>query len=297
MTSTGVHMIQNIIFPSNQIFKYHLTGKFKALSKNWKHNHAPLTDYELIIVTEGDLYLSYQENNFHVKKNEYLILPPSATCRDGYKMAYSSFYWMHFAVDLGTMPSTLKPSYMPNTDITDCFLIPQTGALPRPEKVIVQMKQLQDIVKNSYPQISLDTMTTSILAELYGQLKVIPQRSNSSKFRPEQQVYNDILDFIETNMDKNLKVQDVASSFGYNSKYLSHLFFELYGVPLKQFILDRKIETANFMLTDDDKPIKEIASDLGFSDVHNFTRAYKRRTGITPTEYRNAFSKRLLFHK
>ena len=51
------------------------------------------------------------------------------------------------------------------------------------------------------------------------------------------------------------------------------------------------------MLTDDDKPIKEIASDLGFSDVHNFTRAYKRRTGITPTEYRNAFSKRLLFHK
>ncbi len=290
-------MIQNIIFPSNQIFKYHLTGKFKALSENWKHDRAPLDDYELIIVTEGDLYLSYQDQNFHVKKNEYLILPPSATCRDGYKMAYSSFYWIHFAVDLGSMPTSLKPNYTPNTDITDCFLIPQTGALPRPEKVIVQMKQLQDIVKNSYPQISLDTMTTSILAELYGQLKVIPQRGSSNVDRNQQAVYNDILDYIETNMDKNLKVQDISNFFNYNPKYLSHLFFELYGVPLKQFILDRKIETANFLLTDDDKPIKEIASDLGFSDVHNFTRAYKRRTGITPTEYRNAFSKRLLFHK
>ncbi len=52
-------MLQNIIFPLNQIFKYNMTGKFKALFPEWKHNHAPLIDYELIIVTEWELFLSY----------------------------------------------------------------------------------------------------------------------------------------------------------------------------------------------------------------------------------------------
>ncbi|MCR5415733.1 MAG: AraC family transcriptional regulator [Pseudobutyrivibrio sp.] len=289
-------MLQNIIFPVNQIFKYQLTGKFQALSPEWKHDHAALVDYELIIVTEGDLYLSYQGQNFHVSKNEYLILPPSNTYREGYKEAYSSFYWMHFLVELGSLPPTLNSSYTPNQQLTESFLIPQQGALPRPEKVIVQMKQLQDIVKNNYPQISLDSMTTSIITELYGQLQVRPARTKN-KLHLQQQIYNDIVDYIETNIHMNLKVQDVADAFNYNPKYLSHLFYELYGMPLKQFILDRKIETANFMLADNDKQIKEIANDLGFSDVHNFTRAYKKRTGITPTEYRNAFSKRLLFYK
>lgn len=289
--------MQNIIFPSNQIFKYSMTGKFKALSPEWKHDHAPLTDYELIVITEGELFLSYQEQNFHLTKNQYLILPPSSHFRRGYKEAYSSFYWMHFSIDLSGNPATIKSSYAPNPDVTDCFIIPQIGTLPRAEKVIVQMKQLQDIVKNGYPAISLDAVCTSIITEIYGQLTSLPIRTASVQAHNQQQVYNDIIDYITTNINMNLKVQDIAAHFNYNPKYLSHLFFELYGVPLKQFILDRKIETANFMLSDNDMPINVIARDLGFSDVHNFTRAYKRRTGITPTEYRNAFSKRLLYYK
>lgn len=290
-------MVQNIIFPLNQIYKYHLTGKFKALSPEWKHNYAPLMDYELIIVTEGELFLSYQGQDFHIEKNQYLILPPSTTYRNGYKEAYSSFYWMHFTLNLFGHPVSVKRSYSPNPEVTDCFLIPQTGTLPHPEKVIVQMKQLQDIVKSNYPQFSLDAMCTSIITELYGQLTIAPIQSANSTHAMGQQIYNDIVDYITSNIHINLKVQDIADHFGYNPKYLSHLFFKLYGVPLKQFILDRKIESANFMLSDNDKPIKEIAFDLGFSDMHNFTRAYKKKTGITPTEYRNAFSKRLLFYK
>ncbi|MDE6976631.1 MAG: helix-turn-helix domain-containing protein, partial [Lachnospiraceae bacterium] len=38
------------------------------------------------------------------------------------------------------------------------------------------------------------------------------------------------------------------------------------------------------------------ARELGFSDNHNFSRTYKRLTGLTPSEYRDTFSKRLLFH-
>lgn len=43
------------------------------------------------------------------------------------------------------------------TDPEAFFTIPQTGKIPKPEKVAVLMKQLQDEVKNKYPALTLDS--------------------------------------------------------------------------------------------------------------------------------------------
>ena len=112
----------------------------------------------------------------------------------------------------------------------------------------------------------------------------------------KKQVYLDIVDYIQRNLHRNIKITEIAEEFGYNAKYLSHLFTEIRGIPLKQYILNQKIDAANFMLADNDKPVTDIAAELGFSDVHNFARTYKKLTGLTPSEYRNAFAKRMLFH-
>ena len=68
--------MQTLLLPSEQIFRYMLTGKFKALSSSWKHEKFPLeTDYELVVMTEGTLFLRYQGENFTIDKGEYLLLP------------------------------------------------------------------------------------------------------------------------------------------------------------------------------------------------------------------------------
>lgn len=158
------------------------------------------------------------------------------------------------------------------------------------------MKQLQDAVKSQYPDAALNAMTTTVLLELYSQLQMNTQSLTLTK-PSQKQIYHDIIDFVKLNINKNLKVADVAKNFGYNEKYLSHLFASIAGIPLKQFILTHKIDSANFLLTDTNKSISLIAYELGFSDSHNFARAYKKITGLTPSEYRNAFAKRMLFHK
>ena len=74
------------------------------------------------------------------------------------------------------------------------------------------------------------------------------------------------------------------------------MFKSMSGETLKQYIINRKIEEANFLLTDTNLTIMEISYILGYSDNHNFMRSYKKVTGMSPTEYRNAFSKRVLNH-
>jgi AraC-like DNA-binding protein len=278
-------------FPAQQMLQYVLTGKFKAPNPEWKHELFNLIDYELFVMTEGTLYLSYNEEDFTIKAGEYLLLPPCNSWRKGFKESYCSFYWLHFAVP--TPVDDMSNVVVGKTDNT--FTIPQMHTIPKLEKMVVLMKQLQDSVKSNYPVITLDAMTTSIVTELYGQLCLNEPIQTKSPSR--KQIYSDIIDYIQLNITKNIKVSDVATHFGYNEKYLSHLFGDISGIPLKHLITQRKMEAANYMLTDTNTPIADIAKSLGFLDSHNFSRSYKKFTGLTPSEYRNAFAKRLLYHK
>lgn len=285
-----------MLFPKEQLFHYLRSGKFKALSSDWKHESLPLLfDYELIVVTEGTLYLRYMDEDFIVEAGSYLILPPSKSKRTGLKKAYSSFYWAHFTVDAKNFPSRISQNEFSSYERADCFIMPQTGTVPRLEKMVVQMKQLQDLERNKYPDITLNATITAILTELYGQLSA----ESSQEYDPigNKQIYSDIADYIRRNISRNIKISEIADSFGYSPKYLSHLFSEIRGISLKQFIMAQKIETASFFLTDTDRSITEIASEVGFSDMHNFSRTFKKITGLTPSAYRNTYAKRLLFHK
>lgn len=287
--------MNTLCLPAKQLFSYELTGKFKAPSAEWKHQSFPLTNYELIVMTEGILYLNYSNEKFVVKNGEYLLLPPSPSWRQGFKPSYCAFYWLHFSTQPGELPFILAPdTVLPPPTRENYFTIPQTGQIPKPEKVVILMKQLQDIVRSEYPSIALDAMSTSILTELYGQLTLVLPVENYSE--NQKQIYLDIMDYIKTNISRNIKITEIAAAFGYNEKYISHRFAQICGIPLKQYILKTKMDTASFMLIDTNEPITEIAKAVGFSDSHNFSRTYKKLTGLSPSEYRNTFSKRLLFH-
>lgn len=170
--------------------------------------------------------------------------------------------------------------------------------LPNFARSVIFMKQLQDVVRNNYDTQILNYLTTIILYDIFYQLSPItpplirkPVKKNSRK-----QIYYDILDYVKTNIDKPMKVEDIAFHFGYNEKYISYLFKEHAGIALKQYILNTKIELANFYLSDTNKPIVTIAKELGFNNNHNFATVYKKIMGITPSQYRDAYAKRMLYH-
>ncbi len=287
----------------DQPVSYHLTGTFQAPSSSWLHEDFPLNDFELILVTDGTLYLTYQNIPYTVSRGDFLLLPPVPAPnnrRFGHQASYCSFYWLHFSCSFSAVVSndskeqqtslqsgTSKPS---NT-----LLLPVSGHLAHPEKAVVLMKQLQDCVRSGYDPVSIDYLSTSILCEIHHQVVQLPMLQLDTSYS-KKQLYHDILDFVAMNLTSAIKVSDIAAHFGYNEKYLTHLFSILSGTTLKQQILISKMEAANFLLRDTNQKIGDIALSLGFSDSHTFAKAYRKINDMTPTEYRNAYSKRLLFH-
>lgn len=269
-----------------------ITGKFIAPSPDWIHLTRVLYDYELIVMTSGTLYLASGEQRFSVSKGEYLLLPPF-TNQFGYQASECSFYWLHFSSENG-----IQVTALPGTDQRaddGKVILPQTGTLKSPEKIIVMMKQLQDSVRCYNEKTLNNYMSTVILCELYNQVfAAAPHPSGKSK---QEQLYNDIVDYIKWSRSEHIKVSQIADHFGYNEKYLSHLFSKISGISLKQYMLQQKMELAKFLLTDTNQNINEVSLQLGYKDCHNFMKSFKKIVGLTPSEFRNAYAKRLLFYE
>lgn len=270
---------------------YHYTGKFQAPDSDWIHITRTIRDFELIVMSEGTLYLLDNNTKYEISKGQYLLLAPGSSHK-GFQPSSCSFYWLHFSsfeYDISA-PKHLKTNKNKNQ-----ITIPNFGAIRNVDKVILFMKQLQDSVRSYHNEISDSYLTTVILCELYNQINSFSYLMGDKTSRIS--ILNDILDYIHSHLHENFTVGRLSEVFGYNEKYLSTFFHKSTGIPLKQYILKEKMEAAKAMLTDTTKPVSEIGYRLGFVDSHNFSKAFKKQVGITPTDYRNTYANRMLFYK
>ncbi len=275
-----------IKFNSALPFQYNFAGKFTAPGSEWMHLTRQLFDFELFVVTEGVLYIAEEEVEYEVKKGEYLLMPPTHR-QHGYRTGACSFYWLHFypssAYEMLEMESSV------GVQEATSIMIPMYGTLQSFERMVVLMKQLQDSERR-YGMRALNNFSTSvILAELSAQNSIYDKYDNSDN---SSQLYNDIADYIRLNVCSNLKVSDVADYFGYNEKYLTTYFKKWSKVSIKQFILQEKMESAKAQLSETNHSVSQIGYTIGYRDPHNFTNAFKKVTGLTPSDYRDSYTKR-----
>jgi AraC-like DNA-binding protein len=60
------------------------------------------------------------------------------------------------------------------------------------------------------------------------------------------------------------------------------------GLTYSDLVLEIRLNRARELLGDRSRQIDEIASALGYLDAANFTRAFKKHAGMTPSQYRNS---------
>ena len=284
-----------IRFEAEKEFIYHWCGKFVAPEESWTHLTRVLQDYELFVVTEGTLYIGTDQKDYTVNTGEYLLMPPNKF-EHGTRSSYCSFYWMHFGYnkeqnnhELQKTAGSADLTYVPGS-----LLIPEQGKLTSPDRIIILMKQLQDSDRR-YREITLNRyLCSAILSEVALQSQIYPTYGNKII---KEQFYRDICDYVSWHITDNIKVSQVANYFGYNEKYLTTFFKKYSGITLKQHILQTKMELAKSTLSETTGPVSQIAFSLGFSDAHNFSNAFHKITGLSPSEYRGSYNKHNVFQK
>lgn len=100
------------------------------------------------------------------------------------------------------------------------------------------------------------------------------------------------LDYIKKNYWDDINVNSIIEYVGLNRSYFSKLFQSVMGITLKEYLTIFRLSRANELLDMTDESIEEIATNCGYSDPLVFSKAYKKRYGITPTQHRKIDRKR-----
>lgn len=94
------------------------------------------------------------------------------------------------------------------------------------------------------------------------------------------------LDYIELHLEEPVTLKDIADNLGYAEYYLSKKFKEQTGKYFKDFIREKRIERAKFLLKNSSLTMQEISARLQFSSQSYFTDIFRKTVGVTPTQYR-----------
>jgi len=97
----------------------------------------------------------------------------------------------------------------------------------------------------------------------------------------------DIEDFLEENFSRDISLEDLAERYNTTPVYVSKCIKKLFGVPLTSYLAEKRISFASYLLTETNNlSIEEIAVICGYNNRIHFTRSFKQRRGVPPTEYR-----------
>ena len=90
---------------------------------------------------------------------------------------------------------------------------------------------------------------------------------------------------------ETIDLGNLAEEVGISKEYLSKLFKQHEGIPVVEYILNIKVEAACNMLQYSDRQVQEIADYLSFGSLSYFSRIFKKKTGMSPQQYRKEMSR------
>ncbi|WP_163539815.1 AraC family transcriptional regulator [Gracilibacillus sp. YIM 98692] len=94
------------------------------------------------------------------------------------------------------------------------------------------------------------------------------------------------IQYIQLHYHQPMKIHDIAASINVNRSYLSTLFQSKVGQTLQQYITDLRMAKAQDLLHATSHTIETVARSCGYDNQLVFSKAFKRKVGIAPSEYR-----------
>ena len=240
-----------------------------------KHITRTLNNYELFLVTQGNLYLQQEGHKYCLKEGDFFISDANKSY-GGFRKSSASFFFLHLDMQ----------GYISHDKKDGDLYIPQHFHLKNYTEIAIVLNQ----IINFHRKENCEGVKKALLNSLFEMISYSLNNEKQIVVKNNRRFNKMLEDLIFTsNMVDFISVKQVADAFSYNPRYLSYLFKRYLGTSVNKFLIDAKIDKSKRMLLDTKKEIKEIANNLGYRSDY-FVKFFKKYTGITPTQYRNGLT-------
>lgn len=90
--------------------------------------------------------------------------------------------------------------------------------------------------------------------------------------------------YIDDNFNKQISLDGLADIFHFSPSYLSRNFHTIKGITINNYIIEKRINHAIYLLQGSGLQVKEISQRCGFINITHFNRVFKKVTGKTPLQ-------------
>lgn len=193
------------------------------------------------------------------------ILAQRPSCRVIFVTAYSLFQYAHEAMHLGACDYLLKPVDPDELE----------ASIRRAMRQIEAERKLEELARTQLPAEPEAAPETPAEAA--------PAESENSQ---TALVMAHVRKYLEDNYMFDLSLDSVGEILHISPAYLSAQFKKYQKMNFLDCLTELRINAAKELLTDPFRSTAEVASMVGYEDASYFARAFKKRTGMTPTQYR-----------
>ena len=94
------------------------------------------------------------------------------------------------------------------------------------------------------------------------------------------------IEYIKDMYQKGIGISDIADNIGISRAYLNSSFQKELGVSAQTFLIDYKMHKAANLLVCTSLSIKEVSNSVGYEDQLVFSKAFKKKFGMSPKNYK-----------
>jgi len=265
-----------------------------ALRKPWVLPERRLLDYLLIYVQEGECLFTVDGVSYPFQKGEFCFIQPNSVNRlEGvtntvtpfahFDIFYRSSSDQSFPTRAGQLDLTAYQHLMqPRLDELFQIKIPVKLKLSHLSKFrdmflqVVEFWQYRDPIMQLKAQTRMMELVTFILEDYF-------PANHVKQMSP--QALNWITSYFSFNLSEPLSVADMARRANLSTSRFNDVFKMQYGMTPHQYLLKTRIDHACELLLTSKLTQEQIASYCGFSDIHHFSKAFKKKLGMSPGEY------------
>ena len=282
--------MQNVKYVSGDNFQYLESGR-EAFSdlflvhmgreecKPYHAVSARRTEYIIHFVISGYGFYSVRDNTWSVSAGQmFLIYPdePVVYCAD--KNVPWSYAWIGFR---GLRVESI---------LKKCGFSKDRLVLPTPPQERYQ-EIFNAFFNHIVPDFSNSLYREALLLKLLSLL--VETHSNrilagSEKARPvyENSYVAEAVNYISKTYAEAIGVTEIAEHVGISRAHLNHAFQEELNVSVQNYLMDFRMRKAANLLAETKQPIKAISDAVGYEDQLVFSKAFKKKYGMSPKNYR-----------
>lgn len=243
-------------------FKYYAAGGYPFKPFKVEDHIHPY--YELVYYTEGSGKSIIERKEFDYKPGTYIIVPAG----------------IHHSEVIFTPSKHLRIGF----DFLDInTVLPRLLYKDTPDNRIFKLlNEIREEYTAALPfyTLRLDLLTQDILAYTMRSYCAPAERSADAQMKMA-------VTYLDTYHTTNIDLKELAASVNYSYDRFRHLFKAYTGYTLKQYIINKRVETAKTYLKNTDEPIARIAIRCGFDSASHFISTFKASEGVSPNHYRN----------